>query len=304
MGLVSKTPTNQLLKAYTEKDKQALAKRYTPEQLRVIAAGEEAIDLEDIRGHGVVRNDVYGLKYLDDLSVIRPVIDSKPKVKSTISPTARWLDEDQRFDQVNQWMGQVLQHKEVHGTAEEQVEGLTSLDLSKFFNETRAMTGGGEVGSNAFAPALPKIPELVGQFKKTTDIDSRDPNGQYDRIRKQTGMGLSDIMDLKISQLVRHRVVNQTRLGKISSQYVLTVAGNGNGMLGIGEGKSAEPEDASHKARMAAIRNMRPIPRYEERTIFGDVEGKVSAVRVQLMARPPGMTSILPLCALISIAGC
>jgi len=304
MGLVSKTPTSQLLKAYTEKDKQALAQRYTPEQLRVIAAGEEAIDLEDIRGHGVIRNDPYGLKYLDDLSVIRPVIDSKPKVKGTISPAARWLDEEQRFDQVNQWMGKVLESKEVHGTAEERVAGITRLDFRKFLNESRAVTGGGQVGSDALAPALPKIPELVGQFKKTTDIDPRDPTGRYDRIRKQTGMDLDDILGLRIAQLVRHRVVNQTRLGKISSQYVLTIAGNGNGMLGIGEGKAAEPEDASNKARMAAIRNMRPIPRYEDRTIFGDVEGKVSAVKVQLMARPPGMTFLLPLCALISIAGC
>jgi len=41
-------------------------------------------------------------------------------------------------------------------------------------------------------------------------------------------------------------------------------------------------------ARLAAIRNLQPIPRYEERTIFGDVKGKVSAVEVKLFARPPG----------------
>ena len=36
---------------------------------------------------------------------------------------------------------------------------------------------------------------------------------------------------------------------------------------------------------------MQPIPRYEERTIFGEVDGKVSAVEVKLMARPPGKCS-------------
>jgi small subunit ribosomal protein S5 len=36
---------------------------------------------------------------------------------------------------------------------------------------------------------------------------------------------------------------------------------------------------------------MRPIPRYEERTIYGEVEGKVAASVVQLKGKPPG-TSI------------
>ena len=39
---------------------------------------------------------------------------------------------------------------------------------------------------------------------------------------------------------------------------------------------------------MNAIRNMRPVPRYEERTIYGDVQAKVGASVVQLSARSPG----------------
>ena len=33
---------------------------------------------------------------------------------------------------------------------------------------------------------------------------------------------------------------------------------------------------------------MKPVPRYENRTIFGDLEHKVGATKVQLFARPPG----------------
>jgi small subunit ribosomal protein S5 len=95
-------------------------------------------------------------------------------------------------------------------------------------------------------------------------------------------------LDYKIKVLVMHRVVNQTRLGKIQSMYVLAVAGDGHGRLGIGEGKATEADEATDKARQAAVRNMRPIPRYEERTIFGEVKGKVAACEVQLMSRPPG----------------
>jgi small subunit ribosomal protein S5 len=103
-------------------------------------------------------------------------------------------------------------------------------------------------------------------------------------------------MDCKAKILVRHRVVNQTRLGKIASIYCLAVAGNENGRLGIGEAKGQEIEETSSNARIAAIRNMQPIPRYEERTIFGEVEGKVSAAEVKLMSRPPGkLESLHPL---------
>jgi small subunit ribosomal protein S5 len=61
--------------------------------------------------------------------------------------------------------------------------------------------------------------------------------------------------------------------------------------LGIGEAKGQEAEETQVNARIAAIRSMQPIPRYEERTIFGEVEGKVSAVEVKLMSRPPGIPS-------------
>ena len=88
--------------------------------------------------------------------------------------------------------------------------------------------------------------------------------------------------------LVVHRVSNQTKMGKIHSMYFLTIAGNGDGLLGVGEGKSVEPAEGRKQSVLSAIRNMKPIPRYENRTIFGDLEQKVGATKVQLFARPPG----------------
>jgi len=99
---------------------------------------------------------------------------------------------------------------------------------------------------------------------------------------------LEEILRIKVKLLVQHRVVNQTRLGKIASQYVLAIAGNGRGLLGIGEGKSTEAPEAMKQARLSAIRNMKPVPMYEKRTVFGDVYGKVAASEVSLHARPPG----------------
>lgn len=108
------------------------------------------------------------------------------------------------------------------------------------------------------------------------------------RLSQQTGFTPEEIRNLRVKNLVTHRVVNQTRMGKIQSLYHLYVAGNEDGMLGIGEGKAIEEEDGRKQAMNAAIRNMKPIPRYEGRTIFGDAEGKVGASIVQLSSRGPG----------------
>lgn len=117
--------------------------------------------------------------------------------------------------------------------------------------------------------------------------EEEDPH--MTRLCQQTGMTRDQIRRIRVKNLVSHRVVNQTRMGKIQSLYFLTIAGNQEGMLGIGEGKAAEDEDGRRQAMMNAIRNMKPIPRYEERTIYGDVEAKVGASVVRLSARPPGM---------------
>jgi small subunit ribosomal protein S5 len=133
-------------------------------------------------------------------------------------------------------------------------------------------------------------PTSTGRPSRQQIAEDLDP--RILRLSQQTGMTPEQIRRLRVKNLVNHRVVNQTRLGKIQSMYYLTIAGNENGMIGIGEGKAIENEDASKQAMMNAIRNMRPVPRYEDRTIYGDVEAKVGASVVQLSARSPGKMDI------------
>lgn len=305
MGLISSSSGNQPsrgnLRPYDEKDKAALAQNYTPEQMRVIEEGEAAIDVKDIERQGRFRTDPYRLQYLDDLSVIRPVVDSRIKEDSTIPLNARWMDEDERMDEVAQWMTE--QHSEYIANksmspAEASEKGVAQgepsfkpsrLDFMKFVENSTSMTGGGKRGSTTIAPALPKIPSMKGQYQTKEGMDPRDPDGKWTLLRRQTGMSLDTIFSLKRKVLVTHRVVNQTRLGKIQSTYMLAIAGDGNGRLGIGEGKGIEIDDARQKAYQAAMRSMKPIPRYEDRTIYGEVEGKVAACEVRLMNRPPGI---------------
>jgi small subunit ribosomal protein S5 len=309
MGLVtSKKPAKELFKPYTTEEKAALAAKYTPEQIRAIEAGEAAIDIEDLNTRGVIRTDIGALPYLDDLSQTRGVIDKQPKYEGPIDPNARLMTEDEMVDEDWRWEEENRSKAPPLPPTDDPLDPEyikkkfpTRLDFLKMGAETSMFMGtNGPIPRSQtpslLAPALPnhfEADEDAVKVKKEgaeEDVDPRDPDGVYNRLMKQTGLTLDEIMDYKVKILVKHRVVNQTRLGKIASLYCLAVAGNGNGRLGIGEAKGQEAEETQVNARIAAIRSMQPIPRYEERTIFGEVEGKVSAVEVKLMSRPPGIS--------------
>jgi small subunit ribosomal protein S5 len=218
---------------------ELLAKKYTPDQMEAIEAGEASISEEDMRMQGRVRTDPMRISYFDDFSKIRPIIDHPAEVTEDLLGENEGKDED-----------------------------VASLLRSS-------------------APVKAQAPrEALSRAKIMEAIDPR-----ILRLSQQTGLTPDQIGKLRVKNLVNHRVVNQTRMGKIQSLYFLTIAGNENGMIGIGEGKAAEDEDGRRQAMMNAIRNMKPVPRYEERTIYGEVEAKVGASVVQLSARAPGRSS-------------
>lgn len=205
---------------YTAQERQVLAAKYTPEQMRVIDLGEEAIGADEVSS-GKMRTDPARIKYLDDFASMRPGLDRTVE-KSDFKLSRGAVDED-----------------------EEEKAQPFEMD--------------------------PHTARLLQQMRISRDV----------------------MRHFRVKPLVTHRVVNQTRMGKIASIYHLYMAGNENGLLGIGEGKAVESEEARRHAMMNALRNMRPIVRYEQRTIYGDVQAKVSGTVVQLMARPPG-TSTYP----------
>ncbi|KXH48131.1 hypothetical protein CSIM01_08683 [Colletotrichum simmondsii] len=145
-------------------------------------------------------------------------------------------------------------------------------------------------GTSALAPELGKVEGVKGLYQPPEDVedDGLDPTGRFIKLKQATGMKISDILSILTKRVVVRSVSNQTRLGKIRSASVIVVAGNGDGRLGLGEAKSTDPGIATATATLLAIRNMKPIRRYENRTIYGNVETKISGTVVQLFARPPG----------------
>ncbi|KAJ9648031.1 28S ribosomal protein S5, mitochondrial [Coniosporium tulheliwenetii] len=254
-------------------------KKYTPEQVAAIEAGEAAVDARDLLTQGALRTDPYKLRYIDDLSTIHPWADKQPRKE---------LDSRVDYRTKARSLRGGADLKEQPGDWEYFREWSQFLRDPKTFmhaNDERAYEAMRDE-SGAYSALAPELPKFNTPGLRYTRGEDEDPH--MVRLMQQTGLTLQEIKRVRVKNLVSHRVVNQTRMGKIQSLYYLTIAGNQNGMLGIGEGKASEPEDGQRQAMMQAIRSMKPVPRYEGRTIFGEVEGKVGATELKISARPPG----------------
>ncbi|VBB78014.1 Putative mitochondrial SSU ribosomal protein S5 precursor [Podospora comata] len=206
-----------------------------------------------------------------------------------------------------QWPGEVRDdaHKEFKKYLQEEINkaakqqenggvvsgGPTDADVLSYIIERSVMTDKNIQTQSSLALALPdKVPGVAGLYKAAVDPadEGLDETGIYQDLKRRSGMSVQEILALQCKTLVVNYVSNQTRMGKIQSTVTIVVAGNGDGWVGLGYAKSQEPMVAATKARLDAISKMRPVRRYENRTIFGDVEAKVSGTVVKLFARPPG----------------
>ncbi|KAK3951057.1 hypothetical protein QBC32DRAFT_406724 [Pseudoneurospora amorphoporcata] len=205
-------------------------------------------------------------------------------------PEGQW-PKDVRDEAFTNFWAYLKEQKDADAKAAANATGPTDGDILSYILERSSMTDNNLQANSSLAPALPdKVPGVEGRYRNAVDPadDGLDDKGQFQELKKRTGMSVRQILNLKTKLLVRRRVVNQTRLGKIASASVMVIAGNGDGWLGLGMAKSVEPQIAQEKATLMAIQSMQPIPRYENRTIYGEVTAKVSGTIVRLNSRPPG----------------
>lgn len=282
---------------YTEEEKAQLAREYSDAQMEAVKAGEAAIDPKDLAEQFSPRDDPRSFEYLDDFSVIEPGVDKNVRAPKSNSDYNIKLRSEDDFAQD---FGRFFAHMP---------ENATPADFMRFAESLRLTHGKAE---NELDPHSVMVPDLFNpgetvdeprveeqktaaeRGEKERSLEAEEMTDALKSLLLATGYTVHEIRDLRVKTLVSHAVVNQTRLGKIRSAYRLSIAGNANGLLGIGEGKSDESPNARLQSQYRAIRNMQPVPRYENRTIFGDVTGKVGAVELKLMHRPPGMSCSFP----------
>jgi small subunit ribosomal protein S5 len=287
-----KAPQDQTFKQYTEAQKAELAKHYTEAQMAAIEAGEAAIDPKDLAEGFHKRLDPMQFRYIDDFSVIEPGIDHHQRAPvSNTDYDFKLKDEDDFVQDFGRFIADMP-------------EGAAGSDFVRFADNLRVTHGKEE---NELNPNSSLVPDFFGpgetideptvanrktaaeKGEKERSAEAEEMTDALKSLLLATGYTERQVKELRTKTLVSHSVTNQTRLGKVRRQYRLSIAGNANGLLGIGEAKSEEASDARTQSQYRAIRNMQPIPRYENRTIYGDVNGKVGATSVKLMHRPPGM---------------
>jgi hypothetical protein len=89
--------------------------------------------------------------------------------------------------------------------------------------------------------------------------------------------------------LLIRRVARVNSGGKIRSTSALVVVGNGQGAAGYGLGNSTDVQTAIQKATIQAQKTMVHIPRFDNRTIYSDVDYKVLGTRLMIKTAVPGM---------------
>ncbi|KAG9323214.1 hypothetical protein KVV02_007946 [Mortierella alpina] len=127
----------------------------------------------------------------------------------------------------------------------------------------------------------PSNPPLDDMLKNQADDD-------VDESSLPHGLTKDDLKKFLKRALVVKRTSNMTTAGKIPSMYALVVVGNGEGIAGYGEGKDDEVARAVRKATNRAMRNLTAFDRYDDRTIYHDIDHKFHATNIQFRSRPPG----------------
>ncbi|EFX03605.1 37S ribosomal protein s5 [Grosmannia clavigera kw1407] len=330
MGLVDEDAISRFSKeyfpSYSTEDKEALRDKYTAAQLAAVEAGEAAVDVRDLTVQGRLRTDgkTTGLQYVEDFSQVQPVIDKrartdaaeaeKPAVTSAAAAAigSRFMGEEAFGLDLMRWLESFvptdvnlagLTDEQLRAVAEE--HGPKDEDLMRWWfdrpalvqRDGRTPVPAGATGGWGLAPSLgTRLPGVTEHYQRQEDPEDEglDEAGDYRELKRQTGLQVQEMMKLAVKTLVIRHVHNQTRLGKVRSVSVMVIAGNGEGRLGLGMAKAKELPLATSKAKVMAVRNMLPVPRYENRTVFGTVQAKVGGTVVQLSARPPGFGLRVP----------
>ncbi|KAF7846130.1 hypothetical protein BT93_L5187 [Corymbia citriodora subsp. variegata] len=250
--------------------------QYTPQQQEAIRAAQSTLP-DDYQQQTNLRSDPWRMRYVDHFTEINPILD-KPVKKPWSN-----IDEDSQLKTDEE------DDEELMGLMEKvapQSEADAIKTLENFMDNYRVTTGSEKHEREPVSAMAPLIPTMVPEAlqQEQTQPDQKKDNGSPSsagqelnpslvRLMKATGYTEAGLRDIRVKTIIQHFVTNQTRLGKIQKSYTLAVAGNGRGLVGIGEGKSESMAEALEQARYRAIRNMQPILRYENRTIFGDVKG-------------------------------
>lgn len=129
---------------------------------------------------------------------------------------------------------------------------------------------------------------LSEEAEELEELDDEEAMGDIRDTTSECPLTPKQVAKLHIYPLIMRRVTQQTGKGKIHSMYSLVVVGDGNGLVGYGEGKDTEAAVAREKALAKALRSMDYVERFEKRTFWTEVDSKFGGTKIILRPRPVG----------------
>lgn len=152
-------------------------------------------------------------------------------------------------------------------------------------------------------------PEQKTAFSEASSVASPKRRGE-DSARGKRGRGgrgqSHDEDDGYLDRLVSvNRVAKVVKGGRRFGFAALVVVGDGNGMVGHGNGKAKEISEAIRKANEKAKHTMIRVPLRQGRTLHYDMKGRYGAGKVVLRSAPPGTGIIAggPMRAIFEVLG-
>ncbi|KAI0716711.1 hypothetical protein C8Q76DRAFT_725299 [Earliella scabrosa] len=139
-------------------------------------------------------------------------------------------------------------------------------------------------------PSIFRIAREIEEGERESDtviVDEVESSTDAMKPIKFLHLPQSELQKLYRAQVVRF-VKQQTGKGKIERFSMLIVVGNGKGLVGLGEGKGMDYQAALNKAFPQAVRNMDYVERFEDRTLWTEMEDKFGSTRIILRPRPVG----------------
>ncbi|CAJ0751097.1 21946_t:CDS:10 [Entrophospora sp. SA101] len=238
--------------------------------------------------------DFYGLEVSTMVATILPttttattVVYNEQQQQPLLAPDSTKIDND--YYNNNYGLQQTLLTQPLLKNSIVSAETLENLKiLSRGFNSSVNSRKTNEVDNDKKLDKKENKSALAGKYpfisNPKTDLSKLDPILEVEKpfitppslptYPALTGLTAQEIRALQKKGLIVKRVVNQTSKGRIFSMYSLVVVGNCNGLASYGEGKHEEAATSVRKATNQAIKNLQYFHRYNDRTIYHEIQYK------------------------------
>ncbi|KKA30112.1 hypothetical protein TD95_003060 [Thielaviopsis punctulata] len=149
---------------YSPEEWEALAERYTPEQLEAVKLAEESISNEHLVVQGRLRNDPHRPEYIEDFAKRHPVIDVKPEVVPRAS--------DYKFVSHHEYLDKMMD--KIAQRAVKEIPGMSDKDLASALQLVRSAKEAKDTSVDLTQGEMAAMEASPETLERTLNASARD----------------------------------------------------------------------------------------------------------------------------------